>query len=196
MMGVHPCSVDGGYREELEAARQWLDQRPFVAVGEIGLDYHWDLTWKAEQQEAFRTQVQWAVERNLPSVIHSRKSTADCIRILEEFPRGVPRGVFHCFSDDLDTAKKVLDLGFHLGIGGVVTYKNAGLDAVVRELPLEALVLETDAPYLSPVPFRGKRNESGYIKYVAARIAEVKGCTLEEVDRVTTATARKIFGLP
>ena len=193
MMGLHPCYVKENYREELDRAGQLLSERSFAAVGEIGLDYHWDLTHVEQQKDAFRVQVRWSVERGLPVVIHSRKSVQDCIAILKEFPEGSVRGIFHCFSDGLNTARQVMELGFYMGIGGVVTYKNAGLDAVVKELPLEVLVLETDAPYLAPVPFRGKRNESGYLKYVAQKIAEVRGCTLEEVAEVTTKNAQKIF---
>lgn len=193
MMGLHPCYVKDNYREELDRVGQRLSERSFAAVGEIGLDYHWDLTHVEQQKDAFRVQVQWSVEKGLPVVIHSRKSVQDCISILKTFPEGSVRGIFHCFSDDLATARQVMDLGFYLGIGGVVTYKNAGLDAVVRELPLEALVLETDAPYLAPVPMRGKRNESSYLKYVVQKIAEVRGCTWEEVAEATTRNAQKIF---
>ena len=193
MMGLHPCYVKEGYREELDRVGHLLGERGFAAVGEIGLDYHWDLAYVEQQKDAFRVQVGWSVERGLPVVIHSRKSVQDCITILKEFPVGTVRGIFHCFSDDLAVARQVMELGFYMGIGGVVTYKNAGLDAVVKELPLEALVLETDAPYLAPVPFRGKRNESSYLKYVAEKIAEVKGCSVEEVAEVTTRNAQKIF---
>lgn len=193
MIGLHPCYVKENYREELDWVGQLLSERSFAAVGEIGLDYHWDLKHVEQQKDAFRIQVQWSVERGLPVVIHSRKSVHDCITILKEFPEGSVRGIFHCFSDDLAVARQVMELGFYMGIGGVVTYKNAGLDAVVKELPLEALVLETDAPYLAPVPFRGKRNESSYLKYVAEKIAEVKGCSVEEVAEVTSRNAQKIF---
>lgn len=194
MMGLHPCSVKADYRDELEAVRGWLDKRPFAAVGEIGLDYFWDKTFIREQQEAFRQQLEWSVEFGLPVVIHSRNAVDDCLRILETFPKGQARGIFHCFSDDLPTAHRILDLGFYLGIGGVVTYKKSGLDAVVRELPLESMVLETDAPYLTPVPFRGKRNESSYLVYVARKLAEAKACPVELVAEVTSANAQKIFG--
>ena len=194
MMGLHPCYVKENYREEMDLVKKWLDTRSFKAVGEIGLDYYWDKTFTTQQQEAFRLQVQWAIDYQLPIVIHSRNSVEDCIRILQEFPEGSVRGIFHCFSDSMDIARQIMDLGFYMGIGGVITYKKSGLDAVVAELPLESLVLETDAPYLPPVPFRGKRNESSYIKYVAAKVAEVKQVDLETVAAITTANAQKIFG--
>ena len=194
MIGLHPCYVKENYQEELDLVKHWLSKRSFVAVGEIGLDYYWDRSFEEAQRDAFRTQVQWSVDYNLPVVIHSRKATADCIAILKGFPAGSVRGIFHCFSESFELAQEIIKLGFHLGIGGVLTYKNAGLAEVVRSLPLECLVLETDAPYLTPVPFRGKRNESAYLTYVAAKLAEVKNCSLEEVAEVTTANAKKIFG--
>lgn len=194
MMGLHPCSVKENFEEELETVHSWLQQRSFIAIGEIGLDYYWDTTFKQEQQEAFRRQVQWSIEWDLPVVIHSRNSIQDCLAILKEFSGKKPRGVFHCFSDDLLTAQQVMELGFFMGIGGVVTYKNAGLAEVVKDLPLEWLVLETDAPYLSPVPYRGKRNESAYITYVAAKVAALKGLPVATVAAITTANAKKIFG--
>lgn len=194
MMGLHPCYVKENYKAELDLVERYLKSRPFSAVGEIGLDYYWDQTFAGEQKEAFRLQVQWSIDHRLPIVIHSRNAVQDCISILQEFPKGSPRGIFHCFSDDLPTAHQIMDLGFYMGIGGVVTYKKAGLDAVVAQLPLESLVLETDAPYLPPVPFRGKRNESSYLKYIAGKIAEVKNTTVEEVAAITTANAQKIFG--
>lgn len=195
MMGLHPCSVKEDFETELALVKEWLDKRPFIAVGEIGLDYYWDKNFMKEQQEAFRRQVQWSIEKNLPIVIHSRSAVEDCIRILKEFTDKKPRGIFHCFSDHIGIAEQVMDLGFYMGIGGVVTYKKAGLAEVVKDIPLEWLVLETDAPYLPPVPFRGKRNESSYIKYVAAAVAAVKEVSIEEVAAMTTANAKKIFGI-
>lgn len=195
MMGLHPCSVKEDFEAELALVREWLDKRPFIAIGEIGLDYYWDKNFMAEQQEAFRRQVQWSIEKDLPIVIHSRSAVEDCIRILKEFKDKKPRGIFHCFSDHIGIAEQVMDLGFYMGIGGVVTYKKAGLAEVVKDIPLEWIVLETDAPYLPPVPFRGKRNESSYIKYVAAAVAAVKEISMEEVAAITTANAKKIFGI-
>lgn len=195
MMGLHPCSVKEDFEKELALVKEWLDKRPFIAVGEIGLDYYWDKNFVQEQQEAFRRQVQWSIEKDLPIVIHSRSAVEDCIRILKEFTDKKPRGIFHCFSDHLGIAEQIMDLGFYMGIGGVVTYKKAGLAEVVKDIPLEWLVLETDAPYLPPVPFRGKRNESSYIKYVAATVADLKERSIEEVAAITTANAKKIFGI-
>jgi len=195
MMGLHPCSVKEDVEKELDLVKTWLDKRPFIAIGEIGLDYYWDKTFIKEQQEAFRRQVQWSLDYDLPIVIHSRSSVQDCISILKEFTGKRPRGIFHCFSDDLATAHQIMDLGFYMGIGGVVTYKKAELAEVVKDIPLEWLVLETDAPYLPPVPFRGKRNESAYIKFVAAKVAEMKRLSIEEIASITTQNAKKIFGI-
>lgn len=193
MMGLHPCYVKEDYRAELDIVAQWMAQRKFAAIGEIGLDYYWDLTWKTQQHEAFREQIDLAVKYNLPIVIHSRESTQDCIDVVKEKHAGTLNGVFHCFSGTLEEARQVADLGFYLGIGGVVTYKKSTLPDVVKEMPLEHIVLETDAPYLSPVPHRGKRNESSYVPLIAAMIAEVKSISIEEVAAVTTANANKLF---
>jgi TatD DNase family protein len=193
MMGLHPCSVKDNYREELAIVSDWLGKRSFAAVGEIGLDYHWDKTHVQEQKDAFHQQIEWALQYGLPIVIHSRESMEDCIRIVQEHQRGELRGIFHCFTGSLDSAREIIETGFYLGIGGVLTYKNSGLAEVLKDIPLEHMVLETDAPYLTPVPFRGKRNESSYIKYVAEKLAEVKGVSKEEVAKITTANAQNIF---
>jgi TatD DNase family protein len=190
MMGLHPCSVKENYEEELRLVNDQLHARPFAAVGEIGLDFYWDLSFADQQYDAFRRQVAWAKELRLPVVIHSRNSLDECIGVAEN--KGVG-GIFHCFSGSVEQAKRIIELGFYLGIGGVLTYKNSGLDAVLKDVPLESMVLETDAPYLTPVPFRGKRNESSYIKYVAEKLAEVKGVSVEEVAAVTTRNAQNIF---
>jgi TatD DNase family protein len=194
MMGLHPCSVKDNYREELDIVSGWLAKRSFAAVGEIGLDYHWDKTHVQQQQQAFHEQIEWALQYRLPIVIHSRESMDDCIRIVREHQHGDLRGIFHCFTGDLASARKIIDTGFYLGIGGVLTYKNSGLAEVLKDISLDHMVLETDSPYLTPVPFRGKRNESSYLKYVAEKLAEVKGVSKEEVARITTANAQKIFG--
>jgi TatD DNase family protein len=194
MMGLHPCSVKDDYENELDIVLKWLDKRKFVGIGEVGLDYYWDTTRKEQQKAAFRTQIRWGIERKLPVIIHSRESTDDCIEMIKQEQNGDLTGIFHCFSGNLEQAKKIIDLGFFLGIGGVITYKNSGLAAVVEALPLTQVVLETDAPYLSPIPYRGKRNESSYLKYVVEKIAAVKGITVEEVSDITTQNAQKIFG--
>lgn len=193
MMGLHPCSVKGNYEEELRVVEEQLGLRQFAAVGEIGLDFYWDVSFKEQQYDAFRRQIGWAKEFGLPIVIHSRNSIDDCIRVVSELSDGRLRGIFHCFSGSESQAKEIIELGFYLGIGGVITYKNSGLAEVLKDVSLEHLVLETDAPYLTPVPFRGKRNESSYIKYVAQKLAEVKGVGVEEVAAVTTANAENIF---
>lgn len=194
MMGLHPCSVRANYQEELKLAKEWLDKRSFAGVGEIGLDYYWDKTFIKEQTIAFHEQVEWALHYELPIVIHSRESMDDCISIVQEHQNGNLGGIFHCFTGNIEQAKKIIDTGLHLGIGGVLTYKNSGLAAVLESVPLESMVLETDAPYLTPVPFRGKRNESSYLKYIVGKLSQVKNVSIEEVARITTATALKIFG--
>ena len=194
MIGLHPTSVKEDYLSELKLVEDWLGRRPWVAVGEIGLDFYWDRTFEQQQYTAFHRQVEWALHYDIPIVIHSRDSMTESIGVVGEHQRGRLRGIFHCFGGDAAAARSIVDLGFYLGIGGVLTYKNSGLPAVLRDIPLESLVLETDAPYLSPVPFRGKRNESSYLKYVVAALAEVKAVSPEEVARVTTENAQKIFG--
>jgi TatD DNase family protein len=193
MMGLHPCYVDERFEAELAIVKDWLEKRPFAAIGEIGLDFYHSVEFKSQQEIAFQIQIEWAIEKDLPIVIHSRSSMDECIKMIASHGKGKARGIFHCFGGDERQAKKVIELGFYLGIGGVVTYKNAGLAKIVEETSMEHLVLETDAPYLSPVPFRGKRNESSYVVHVAQKIAELKKISIEEVDEITTANAKKIF---
>ncbi len=193
MMGVHPCYIKEDYKKELEIAASWFEKSKFYAVGEIGLDYHWDKTFVAEQKEAFETQIDWALEHNLPIVIHSRESTDDCIQIVRKKQKGNLKGIFHCFSGSVEQAKQIADIGFYLGIGGVVTYKTSNLPEIIRAVSLDRIVLETDAPYLSPVPHRGKRNESSYIPIIAEKIAEVMGVPVAEVAAITTRNAENIF---
>ncbi len=195
MMGVHPCSIKEDYEKELEIALSYLDNgTKYYAVGEIGLDFHWDVTHKEQQHKALDIQVQWAIERNLPIVIHSRKSTYQCIESLKKY-KGKVTGVFHCFSGSVEEANEVLKLGFYLGIGGVLTYKNSGLKDVLFKTGIDKVILETDAPYLTPVPHRGKRNESAYIRLVAEDMAKAMGMTVEQVAEVTTENAMKLFKL-
>ncbi|MFM7221850.1 MAG: TatD family hydrolase [Bacteroidota bacterium] len=193
MMGLHPCHVDDDFTTELSIAREYLETEQCCAIGEIGLDYYHSTEWKQQQIEAFALQIEWGLEKDLPIVIHSRSSLEECIALVNEVGKGLSRGIFHCFGGDLRQAERVIAMGFHLGIGGVVTYKNAGMVKVVADIPLTSIVLETDAPYLTPVPFRGKRNESSYVQYVAEKIAEIKGISSEEVRSVTSDTAKKIF---
>lgn len=194
MMGLHPCYVKENAADELKLVKHWLQKRSFAAVGEIGLDYYWDKTFVPQQKDAFRQQISWALELNLPIVIHSRESMQDCIDIVKEYQKGKLRGIFHCFGGSAEEAQQIMDLGFLMGIGGVVTYKKSGLAEVLPSIPLEYLVLETDAPYLSPVPFRGKRNEPSYLKYVVEKMAEILHRPAAEIAAQTTANAQKLFG--
>jgi TatD DNase family protein len=195
MMGVHPCYVKDNYQQELKFAESWLEKRKFAAIGEIGLDFYWDKTFTDQQYYAFRKQIEWSLHYKLPIVIHTRNAMAETIAVVKEYvPRGA-RGIFHCFSGSYEDALTIIDCGFYLGIGGVITYKNAGLAEIIEKIGMENLVLETDAPYLTPMPFRGKRNESSYLQYVVDKLAQVKNLSVEEVARQTTANAEKIFGL-
>lgn len=194
MVGVHPCYVRENYREELDFMRNALKNRHFSAVGEIGLDYYRDRNYDELQMVCFREQIALAKEYALPIVIHSRSSMNECIEVLKEEKSSKLKGIFHCFSGNLDNANDIIKCGLLLGIGGVVTYKNAGLAEVVADIPLEHIILETDAPYLTPVPFRGKRNESSYLKYIVDKIAAVKKVDAEQVAHITTANAKAVFG--
>ncbi|ANH82366.1 hydrolase TatD [Niabella ginsenosidivorans] len=195
MMGLHPVSVKEDFRNELRIAEEFLKQGSFIAIGETGLDYYWDLSFKQQQLEAFEQQAQWAVDYHIPIVIHSRESTDDCIAVIKKYtPKGL-RGVFHCFSGTLEQAKTIIAEGFYLGIGGVLTFKKSGLDAVLKELSLDHILLETDAPYLAPVPYRGKRNEPAYVVQVAQRLADIKEMPLNDLAAITTANAKKLFAL-
>ena len=193
MMGLHPCYVKADYKDELAIVADWLQKRKFYAVGEIGLDYYWDMTFKKEQTEAFETQIDLALQYDLPIVIHSRESTQDCIDIVRKKQNGKLRGIFHCFSGTMEEALQIIELDFYLGIGGGLTYKKGPLPDIIKEMPLAHIILETDAPYLAPVPYRGKRNESSYIPIIAQKIAEIKNIPIEEVATVTTSNAEKVF---
>jgi TatD DNase family protein len=193
MMGLHPCYVKENYQSELNIMEEWLAKRSFAAIGEIGLDYYWDTTFKEQQMHCFTTQMQWALKYDLPIVIHSRNATPETIEAVKPFAAMGLKGIFHCFGGSVDEANAIIELGFLLGIGGVCTYKKAGLDEVLQHIDLQHIVLETDSPYLTPVPYRGKRNESAYIKIIAQRVAEIKACSLDEVARVTTENALRTF---
>jgi TatD DNase family protein len=193
MMGVHPCYINENVEQELSVVRKWLAERPFKAIGEIGLDFYWDTTYREQQYHAFRSQLELAREYNLPVAIHSRESTRECIDEVKALQDGRLSGVFHCFSGTLEEAKEIIDLGFYLGIGGVVTFKKSGLDKILEDIDLQYVVLETDAPYLAPVPYRGKRNESAYIPLIGEKIADVKNLKIADVATMTTNNARKLF---
>ena len=191
MVGLHPCSATNTYEKELEIIENWLKTRSFIAIGEIGLDFYWDKTFTEQQYKAFHHQCQLALEYQLPIVIHSRNATDECIEVVEQYP-GI-RGVFHCFSGNEDQAGRIIATGMLLGIGGVLTYKNAGLDKVVEKLGLDHIILETDAPYLAPVPYRGKRNEPAHIAIIAQKLSDLLKINLEEVGKLTTQNALKLF---
>lgn len=196
MMGLHPGSVKDDFQRELYIVEDWLSRKKFAAIGEIGIDLHWDTTFSEQQKEAFRVQVQLAKKHGLPIVIHNRKAFQETYGIVESMA-GDDRfsGIFHCFTGSKEEADKITSLGFYAGIGGVVTYKNGGLDKVVPELDLGHIVLETDSPYLSPVPHRGRRNEPVYLKHIAERIAFLKGCAFGEVAAATSDNAEKVFAM-
>jgi TatD DNase family protein len=193
MQGLHPYSVKADVDEALQNIELSLAGRRFAAVGETGLDFYWDRSFEKEQYRAFHQQVEWALHYDLPVVIHSRDSIAQTITVIREHQLGNLRGIFHCFNEDAESASQIVDLGFYMGIGGTVTYKNSKLPAVIKKMGLENILLETDAPYLPPVPFRGKRNESSYLVFIAEKMAEILDMDVEEVGRITTANALQLF---
>jgi len=195
MLGLHPCDVKEGYETQLDSIWQALAERKSYAIGEIGIDLYWDKTTLEIQQDAFRKQIDWAKSLSLPIVIHCREAFDEVFEVLQDNAGKQLFGIFHCFTGTLEQAQKIIDLGFYLGIGGVVTYKNSGLDKVVTDIPLEHIVLETDAPYLTPVPFRGKPNESSYLIHIAQKVADLKRMSLEKLAEITTENSRKIFGI-
>jgi TatD DNase family protein len=195
LMGLHPTSVKENYPEELEITERLLKQGNYAGIGEIGIDLYWDKTHVEQQKSAFITQLEWSVLFNLPVVIHARESFAEILEAIKPFS-GKIRGIFHAFSGTIDIARIVTNMGFKLGIGGMVTYKNSTLPDVVREISIDHLVLETDSPYLTPVPHRGKRNESSYIPYIAEAVHRIKNVPLDEVAKITTQNALEIFSFP
>ncbi|MGB4399531.1 MAG: TatD family hydrolase [Daejeonella sp.] len=195
MLGLHPCDVKSDFQEELNTIRQATTQGKIYAIGEIGIDLHWDKTTLSFQQDAFRQQISWALNMDLPIVIHCREAFDEILEILSEMKNDKLRGIFHCFTGTAEQAEQVIELGFYLGIGGVLTYKNSGLDQAIANVSLNHIVLETDSPYLTPVPFRGKPNESSYLVYVAQKLADLKEVSIEEVARITTSNSKTIFGI-
>jgi TatD DNase family protein len=194
MMGLHPCNVKEDYKEELAVLKAHLDTGKYCAVGEIGMDLYWDKTFLEEQKDTFRTQIRWAKEKSLPIAIHCRDAFEEIFEILEEEKGEKLRGIFHCFSGTLEQAHQAINLNFYLGIGGVVTFKKAGLDKVIAQVPIKHLVLETDSPYLAPSPNRGKRNESSYLIHIAQKIADLHEVSIREVAEITTQNSKLIFG--
>ena len=193
MMGLHPCSVKENYLEELDIVSNYLDKHKFYAIGEIGMDLYWDKTFADKQLDAFHKQIKLALDHDLPIVIHSRNAIDECITVVKQYPN--LKGVFHCFSGNEEQAKEVLGTSFYLGIGGVVTFKNSGLDKVISKIGLDRVILETDAPYLAPVPYRGKRNEPGYTRLVAEKLSDLLTIPLEEVAELTTKNVYNLFNL-
>ena len=187
------CSVAADYKQVLEQIKSELDKRSFVAIGEIGMDLYWDKTYKKEQEAAFLMQVEWAEKLDIPIIIHSRETTQLLIDVLKDYGSGRSRGIFHCFGGSYEEAKQIIDLGFNLGIGGVLTFKKSGLSEVLEKIPLKHLVLETDSPYLSPVPFRGKRNESSYILNVLEKLSDLYEISQEKIASITTENSKSIF---
>ncbi len=193
MMGLHPCSVKNDFERELYIVESWLAKRKFAAVGEMGTDLYWDKTFWDQQVEAFTIQVAWAKKYKLPIVVHCRESMDQTIELVEKLQDGNLTGVFHCFTGDVIEAEKLIKLGFYLGIGGVATFKKGGMENVIPHIPLDRIVLETDSPYLTPAPHRGKRNEPSYIPLIGNRVAEIKNITVEELKSATTNNALKLF---
>ncbi|WP_316830923.1 TatD family hydrolase [Pedobacter aquatilis] len=195
MAGLHPCDVKEGYEDQLAAIYESIPGRKIYAIGEIGIDLYWDKTTLAIQKDAFHKQIAWAKTLGLPIVIHCREAFDEVFEVLESERDEKLRGIFHCFTGNEEQARQAIDLNFYLGIGGVVTYKKAGLDTVLSKIPLAKLVLETDSPYLAPVPFRGKPNESSYLVYIAQKLADIYGVSVAEVANITTENSKKIFGV-
>lgn len=195
MMGLHPCSVKKDFQRELYLIENWLNKKKFAAIGEIGTDLYWDSSHWDQQKDAFTIQVAWAKERKLPVAIHCRESLDQTIELIKPFTGQNFTGVFHCFSGTVKQAKEIIDMGFYLGIGGVSTYKNGGLDKTLPDLSLDNIVLETDSPYLAPVPYRGKRNEPSYVPMIAERVSTIMEFPVDEVLSKTTINSKKIFKL-
>ena len=194
LLGLHPTSVKEDFRKELEIMEYWFEKREFAGIGEIGIDLYWDKTFINEQIEAFRIQIGWAKKRRIPIVIHVRDSFQEVFEVLQQEKQESLKGVFHSFTGNADQAEQVIDLGFKIGIGGIVTFKNSGLDTIVRQIDLRHILLETDSPWLAPVPNRGRRNESAFITAVASKIAMLHETSIEEVGRMTTQNAQQLFG--
>ena len=195
MMGLHPTSVKENYLEELAHVKEWIDKKKFFAIGEIGIDLYWDSSFLIQQQEAFRTQIKWAKEKKLPIVIHCRDAFDEIFEILEQEKGGSLRGIFHCFTGTKEQAEKAIDYNMKLGIGGVATFKNGKINRFLNEINLKHIVLETDAPYLAPTPFRGKRNESAYITNIIDKLVEIYKVPFEEIVATTTQNSKAVFGI-
>ncbi|MCD8446452.1 TatD family hydrolase [Tenacibaculum finnmarkense] len=195
MMGLHPTYVKENYKEELAHVKKWIDKRPFYAIGEIGIDLYWDKTFVTQQQEAFRTQIQWAKEKKLPIVIHCRDAFEEVFEVLEAEKGADLFGIFHCFTGTLAQAKQAISYNMKLGIGGVATFKKGKIDKFLNEINIKDIVLETDSPYLAPTPYRGKRNESAYLTNVVDKLVDIYGLTFDEISAITTQNSKDIFSV-
>ncbi|MFT4223158.1 TatD family hydrolase [Dysgonomonas sp.] len=196
MMGLHPTSVDENWQSELDTIKKQLELRPYIAIGEIGIDLYWDKTFQQEQKYIFEEQLRWSIQYNLPVAIHSRDAIAECIECVRNVGAEKLRGVFHSFGGSIEELQGIMSLeNFLLGINGVVTFKNSTLSTVLKQTDLTRIVVETDAPYLSPVPYRGKRNESSYTLFVVQKLAEIYGITAGEIGEITTSNAKRLFNL-
>ncbi|WP_233899575.1 TatD family hydrolase [Tenacibaculum piscium] len=195
MMGLHPTYIKENYKEELAHVKKWIDKRPFYAIGEIGIDLYWDKTFVTQQQEAFRTQIQWAKEKKLPIVIHCRDAFEEVFEVLEAEKGADLFGIFHCFTGTLEQAKLAISYNMKLGIGGVATFKKGKIDKFLNEIDIKNIVLETDAPYLAPTPYRGKRNESAYLTNVVDKLVDIYDLTFDEISEITTQNSKDIFSV-
>jgi TatD DNase family protein len=196
LMGLHPTSVNKDYKKELSIVEDYIfNNSYFKGVGEVGIDMYWDKTYKKEQIDAFSIQIKWAIELKLPIIIHTRDSFDEAYNVLKRLVKDEVTGIFHCFGGDVVQANKITDMGFYLGIGGVVTFKNTNLREILTHIDLGRIVLETDSPYLTPVPYRGKRNESSYVKLIAQTLSNIYGCSIEDIAHITTKNALNIFSL-
>lgn len=195
MMGLHPTSVNSDYKEELNQVKKWIDKRKFYAIGEIGIDLYWDKSFLEQQKDAFQTQIQWAKEKNLPIAIHCRDAFDEIFEVLELEKGDDLYGIFHCFTGTYEQALKAISYNMKLGIGGVATFKNGKIDTFLNQIDLKHIVLETDAPYLAPTPYRGKRNESSYITNIASKLVDIYGRSFKEIASITTQNSKEIFGI-
>lgn len=193
LWGLHPTSVNENYKDEIQKMNSLFENHKYIGIGETGIDLYWDKTFLTQQQESFRVHINKSISENLPLIIHSRQSHEAIMEVLSEFKTEKLKGIFHCFSGNVEQAEQVIELGFKIGVGGVVTYKNSLLKEVVENISLENIVLETDAPYLSPVPYRGKRNESAYIYEIAEFVAKIKNISISKVAEITTSNTMKLF---
>jgi TatD DNase family protein len=194
MMGLHPTSIEGSPEKVLDEMEILLKTGEYAGVGETGTDAYWDKTWLKEQEQSFIRHIHWGEKYDLPVIIHSRETLERNIEIIETHSKKPQSGIFHCFNGTIEQSERIIDLGYYMGIGGVVTFKNSGMAEIIREIPLEYMVLETDSPWLAPHPHRGKRNESSFIPIIAQKVADIKGLKIEEIEHITTENAKKIFG--